>query len=81
MTNSAPAGYLTGGRNPHSPTPVGGTYKREADGQPARLTNPSDYPVVATCKFCEVPARLGNYMQWDWHHAPMPAAQPAGEAS
>lgn len=79
MSNSA-ASYLTS-RNPHAPAPVGGTYQREADGQDARLTNPSDYPVTARCRFCAVPVRLGSYMQWDWYHAPVPAAAPAGETS
>ena len=51
------------------------------DGQPARLTNPSDHPVSAQCWFCPVPLRLGSYMQWDWRHAPVPAAKPAGEGA
>lgn len=69
------------GTSSHPPTPVGGTYKREADGQPARLTNADDYPVTARCRFCEVPLRLGSYMQWDWRHAPAETARPAGETS
>jgi hypothetical protein len=81
MTNSNPAGYLAT-RNPHNPVPEGGTYKRERDGQVARLANESDYPVVAECKICRGRIRLGSYLQWDWYHAPLEVtAKPAGEAS
>lgn len=80
--NSGSAIRVAGfGTSSHPPTPVGGTYKREADGQPARLTNADDYPVTARCRFCEVPVRLGSYMQWDWRHETVPVAKPAGEAS
>lgn len=79
VTNSAES-FLTG-RNPHEATPVGGTYKREADGQPAHLTNAGDYPVTARCRFCEVPVRLSNYLQWSWLHAPAETARSAGGAT
>ncbi len=80
MANSA-ASYLTR-KNEHWPVPEGGTYVRESDGQTARLTNESDYPVVARCKICQGRIRLGHYMSWEWSHAPLGVAvRPAGETS
>ena len=45
---------MTGGGHEaaHKAVPRQGTARRVHDGQPARLSRPSDYPVMATCEVC-----------------------------
>ena len=53
----------------HTATPKGGSYVREADGEPASLTNAADYPVIAECKVCRGRIRLRMLIQMEWEHA------------
>ena len=69
MSGFAIASCLAG-NTAHTATPVDGTYVREADGEPASLTNGADYPVSAECKICRGRIRLRMLVQWEWEHVP-----------
>ena len=60
--------YLAG-NTAHTATPADGTYVREADGKPARLTSGADYPVSAVYKVCRGRIRLRMLVQMDSEHA------------
>jgi hypothetical protein len=53
----------------HEVLPEPGTARRVRDGQPARLTRPSDYPCVAVCKTCHREIRCERWLRAEWHHA------------
>jgi hypothetical protein len=54
----------------HTGTPLGGSYVRVEDGEPANLLEESEYPVAARCKICREPIRLDRLRQMEWRHAP-----------
>jgi hypothetical protein len=51
----------------HEVLPAPGTITRERDGEPASLTDPSDYPVLARCD-CGRPIRCERWFMADWVH-------------
>lgn len=69
------------GNTDHTAVPLGGSYVREKDGEPASLLCDADYPVAAECKICHGRIRLGRVMQMDWRHAPVEAAVIGGDAA
>lgn len=62
------------GNTGHTPIPLGGSFTREQDGEPASLLCDADYPVAGECKICHGKIRLARVMQMDWRHAPVPTA-------
>lgn len=54
----------------HTAVPLGGSYVRVKDGQPANLLEESDYPVAARCKICDGRITLDQLRQMEWRHAP-----------
>jgi len=59
--------------NGHEITPKPGTARRVRDGQPADLTNPAHYPVIAVCLTCGQPIRTERWLLAGWRHiAPEP---------
>jgi len=54
----------------HRITPAEGSAHR-ADGRPADLLNPLDYPVTAVCLACGRPIRVERMMYSEWKHTGM----------
>jgi hypothetical protein len=52
----------------HEIIPEPGTARRIRDGEPARLTRPSDYPIEAVCKTCGRPVRCERWLLAGWRH-------------
>ena len=53
----------------HEAAPRPGTARRVRDGQPARLTRPSDYPVFARCTGCDGLIRCDRWFRAsEWYH-------------
>jgi hypothetical protein len=54
----------------HEIVPLRGTYRRERDGKALQSpVQPWDYPVTATCMYCEKKARRQDSVFADWEHS------------
>lgn len=69
--------YLPKWGGTHQAFPVRGTYVAAASGEPAKLMNPADYPIVAECHQCGKPIRLAMPDQMEWTHIPPDAVSGA----
>jgi hypothetical protein len=52
----------------HEIIPRPGTARRVRDGEPADLTRPTHYPVVAVCLTCGQPIRTERWLLAAWYH-------------
>jgi hypothetical protein len=52
----------------HEIVPQIGTARRVRDGQPASITRPSDYPVLAVCMTCGREIRCDRWLMAEWRH-------------
>jgi hypothetical protein len=52
----------------HEIIPEPGSALRVRDGEPADLTKPSHYPVVAVCLACGRPIRTERWLLAEWRH-------------
>ena len=52
----------------HEILPEPGSARRERDGEPADLRNPTDYPAIAVCLTCGRPIRCERWLTGDWRH-------------
>ena len=52
----------------HEILPERGTARRARDGEPARLTDPTDYPVTAVCAACGREIACDRWLRGSWYH-------------
>ena len=60
---------ITSSSTGHEVIPEIGSARRVRDGQPAALTNPTDYPMTAVCLTCGQPIRCDRWLLGDWYHS------------
>jgi hypothetical protein len=53
----------------HEIIPEYGSARRVRDGEPADLTNPTDYPMIAVCLTCQRPIRCDGWLMGECYHA------------
>jgi hypothetical protein len=53
----------------HEIVPQPGTARRVRDGEPAQITRPTDYPILAVCLTCHREICCAGWLLGEWYHA------------
>jgi len=61
---------ITSSSTGHEIIPQIGSARRERDGEPAQITSPTDYPILAVCLICQRPIRCDGWLLGEWYHLP-----------
>jgi hypothetical protein len=59
---------ITSSSTGHEIIPEHGSARRERDGEPASITRPTDYPILAVCLTCRQPIRCEGWLLGEWAH-------------
>jgi hypothetical protein len=59
---------ITSSSTGHEIIPQIGSARRERDGEPAQITSPTDYPILAVCLTCHREIRCDGWLMGEWRH-------------